>query len=56
MTYREEQLILKRIEELEKHQKEQDDIVNKLYKYIQILDINYKVDSLAKKHELPMEL
>jgi hypothetical protein len=30
MTYREEQLILKRIEELEKHQKEQDEILNKM--------------------------
>ena len=45
-----------RIEKLEKHQKEQDEKMNKLYKYIQILDINYKVDSLAEKHGFPIEL
>ena len=56
MTYEEEQLILKRIEELEKHQKEQDSIMNKLYKRIQILNINYEVDPLAEKYGFPIEL
>lgn len=30
MTYREEQLFIKRLEEIEKHIKEQDNIINEL--------------------------
>ena len=30
MTYREEQIFIKRLEEIEKHIKEQTDIINKL--------------------------
>lgn len=37
MTYREEQLTLKRIEELEKHQKEQDKLIKYLDDAIKML-------------------
>ena len=37
MTYKEEQLILKRIEELEKHQKEQDEKVEYLEDTIKMI-------------------
>lgn len=46
MTYREEQLILKRIEELEKHQKEQDEKIKQLEEKVKLASIGFPVNFL----------
>ena len=44
MTYREEQLILKRIEELEKHQKEQDEKIKQLEENVKLASTGFPVN------------
>ena len=46
MTYREEQLILERIEELEKHQKEQDEKIRQLEEKVKLASIGFPVNFL----------
>ena len=46
MTYREEQLILKRIEELEKRQKEQDEKIKQLEEKVKLASIGFPVNFL----------
>jgi hypothetical protein len=43
MTHREEQLALKRIEELEKHQNEQDKKIKQLEEKIKLASMNFPI-------------